>query len=99
MPYKVGNAAGVGARMHLLAQRASLAGIRQAYLDALTMMLQRLSSDPLVFGDPLYRMPHQGGIVCHAVVGPILVHYSVHEAENSVIVGDIKPLYEWPIRP
>jgi hypothetical protein len=99
MHYKVGTAAGVKERMQALADLASLAGLRQSYLDALTTMRQRLGNDPLAWGDPLYNKPPVGGIVCRAVVDPIIVHYSVHESSNSVIILRIDPLLEWPIRP
>ena len=99
MPFKVGQAAGIKQRMQTLADLASLAGIRRFYLDALAVMLQRLENDPLEWGDPLYRKPALGGMVCHAVVSPIIVHYSVHEPAHTVLIIEIKPLFEWPIRP
>jgi hypothetical protein len=73
--------------------------MRAAYLNALTTMYDHLRTDPLGWGDPLYRLHHQGGIVCHAHVGPIAVHYSVHEPENTVLIVDIRPLFEWPVLP
>jgi hypothetical protein len=85
--------------MRTLADRAALAGFRQSYVDALAEMLQHLQNEPLTWGDPLYRMPHQGRIVCHAMVGPVIVHYSVHEPENTVLIADVKPMFDWPIRP
>ena len=99
MPFKVGKVAGVGAKMRTLADRASLGGIRQAYLDALEQMLSRLENAPLQWGDPVYRLPHQGGVVFHATVSPIRVLYSVHEPESIVLIIDVNPLFHWPIRP
>lgn len=99
MPYKVGKYPGVKEQMRTLAVRASLGGIRQAYLDALQTMADRLQHSPLAWGDPLYRLPHQSGLVCQAPVGPILVRYSVHEASQVVLIISIEPLFEWPIRP
>jgi hypothetical protein len=99
MPYRVGLYKGVKEQLKTLAILASLAGFRQAYFDALHMMAQRLQEDPIEWGDPLYRKPQQNGVVCRASVGPIIVHYSVHESVNVVLIMRIEPLFEWPIRP
>jgi hypothetical protein len=98
MPFKVGKYPGVAEKMRALADYASLGGIRQSYLDALKTMVERLENDPLQWGDPLYRAPHQSGIVCRACVGPITLLYSVHESVRVVLIIDLKPLFEWPIR-
>ena len=97
MPFKIGKYAGVGAKMRTLADLAALAGIRQIYLDAL--MYQRLEQDPLGCGDPLYRLHIEGGAVFHAVFDPVIVRYSVHEPQKTVLIMDIVPLFDWPIRP
>ena len=99
MNFKVGKYAGVGEKMRTLANLAVLAGIRQIYLNALMRMYRSLEHDPLGCGDPLYRLQVEGGMVCHAVFDPIIVRYSVHEPENAVLIMDIAPLFEWPIRP
>lgn len=99
MPYKVGKYKGVKEQMEMLANRASLAGFRQSYFDALYSMVQHLQDGPLEWGDPLYRKPDQDGIVCRAFVGPIVVHYSVHESVGVVLIMRVEPLFEWPIRP
>ena len=99
MAYQVGKFAGVAEQMQALADRAALAGIRQSYVEALKRMLQHLQHDPLEWGDPLYRTNHEGGIVCHAWVGPIVVHYAVFESEQTVLIIDVVPAFEWPIRP
>ena len=96
MPFKVSKVEGVGAKMRALATLASLAGLRQSYMAALLKMYEKLAIDPLGWGDPIFRQPHKGGIICHALVGPIVVHYSVHEPENTVFIMDVKPLFEWP---
>jgi hypothetical protein len=62
-------------------------------------MARRLQDDPLEWGDPLYQAPHQSGIVCQALVGPLVVRYSVHESKSIVLIISIEPLFEWHIRP
>jgi hypothetical protein len=99
VPYKVGKYGGVEEQMQMLLDRASLGGIRAYYTGALLEMARHLKNDPLEWGDPLYRKPALGGIVCHAVVSPIIVHYSVHEPAHTILIIEIKPLFEWPIRP
>jgi hypothetical protein len=99
MPYKVGRFAGVPKQMRALADYAALAGIRQAYLDALKRMLAHLEQDPLAWGDPLYRIKHKSGVVCHVCMEPIAVRYVVFEEEQSVLIIDIRPVVEWRVRP
>jgi hypothetical protein len=99
MAYKVGKFSGVGEQMRALADRAKLVGIRQRYLEALQEMLERLQLDPLDFGDPLYRTKHEGGVVCHAMIDPIIVHFAVFEVDQTVLIIDIQPAFDWPIRP
>lgn len=98
MPYQVGKAAGIGERMRALADLASRAGIRQAYLDALTRMLERLQRDPRDWGDPLYHAKHEDGMF-HAHTNPIRVRYVVYEIEKKVMIIDIQPLFNWSVRP
>jgi hypothetical protein len=61
-------------------------------------MARRLRIDPLEWGDPLYRKSELGGTLCRALIYPIAVHYSVHEPAHVVLIMDIEPLFEWPIR-
>jgi hypothetical protein len=98
MAYQVGRYPGVAEKLQSLAKLATLAGIRKSYVDALRTMLVRLENDPLEWGDPLYRVPHQSGIVCHSLVWPIMVRYSVHESANVVLIIDVSPCFDWPIR-
>ena len=98
MAYQVGKFAGVGEKMRTLADLAALAGLRQSYVEALQRMYERLHNDPIDWGD-LYRTKHEGGLVCHALIWPITVHYAVFESEQTVLIIDIKPAFEWPIRP
>ena len=95
--YKVGNYDSVEEQMRTLLGLASLAGIREAYMDALKEMAYHLQNDPLEWGDPVYQKPFLDGLVCHALVGPIVVRYSVHEAVNAVLIIEIIPLFDWPI--
>ena len=99
VPYKVGNYDGVEQQMQLLLDLASLAGIRASYLESLADMARHLKTDPLEWGDPVFRKPDLGGIVCRALVSPVVVHYSVHEPAHAVLIIEIKPLFEWPTRP
>ena len=99
MPYKVGKYPGVAEKMRMLGDLATLAGMRRRYLDALNMMMRRLQEDPLTWGDPQFHLHIEGGTVCSALVDLIVVRYAVHEPEKAVIIRDILPLFEWPIRP
>jgi hypothetical protein len=99
VPYKVGNYDGVKEQIRTLLDLATIAGIRESYLEALAKMAERLQNEPLAWGDPVYRKPNPVGLVCQGIVGPIIVRYSVHEPEHAVLIISIEPLFEWPVRP
>lgn len=79
MPYQVGTFAGGEKKMRALRDLADLAGFRQAYLDALDCMIERLQDDPKSLGDPLHRTKLGGGMVFHALTAPIGVRYAVYD--------------------
>ena len=79
----------------LLKQRhreAAQAGKGKKFLAALRQILGRLRDEPLVFGEPLYRLPALRLLVRQAVVLPLVVDYAVHEERRLVFVRGFKVL-------
>lgn len=91
MLYKVSNYTGVNEQIIALVKRAASAGIRHLVIAALKEMAMHLQTHPLHWGDPEFgsNLP---GVVCHAVLDPIIIRYMVVEEKRIVIVREVKPL-------
>src|SRR5262245_49775932 len=96
MSFKVDRTPAVNQQLHELSDRAISARIHGAFADALREMLGRLLTDPLDWGDPVYNAKHPGGVICHAMVWPLQVRYTVFQIERVVIIFEIRA---WPNSP
>jgi GAF domain-containing protein len=67
-------------------------GEGQAFLAAFRRIVERLRSDPLTFGEPMYRLPALKLRIRHAAVLPLLVDYAVHEELPLVFIRGFKVL-------
>jgi hypothetical protein len=67
-------------------------GNRQRFLSAFREIVRRLSRDPLIFGEPLYRLPAIRLLVPQGGVLPLMVVYGVHEDQPLVLIRDFKAL-------
>ena len=92
MAYTIGHFPGVKKKILSLAEKAKERGIRKAFLDALTEITVKLRTRPLEWGDPEYNTNIEGGVVCHGIVHPVWVRFSVHEPEQSVLIFDVQLL-------
>jgi hypothetical protein len=73
------------------AQRAVDLGLADQFRAALKSAQDRLQSDPMTWGDPLYRLRHLGLVVHHRVEPLFHVLYAVDENRRVVYVKNIKP--------
>jgi hypothetical protein len=87
--FKVDRLPKVDDQIKLLEKTATAQSIRQAFFDSLKAIIHRLETDPLEFGEPLYRTKQKDGIVSHALHPPIMVHYVLFESEKTVVILDI----------
>jgi len=46
----------------------------------------RLRTDPLVFGEPLFRLPALELFIRQGAVAPLVVNYGVHEERRLVFI-------------
>jgi hypothetical protein len=46
----------------------------------------------LDFGEPLRNTAKEGGVVRHAIVRPVSVHFAVYAAERVVLLLEVKSL-------
>lgn len=72
-----------------LCQLATSQGRLQLVLDAMTVLHERLSTDPLEAGEPHYRLKHLGLIMCVAFREPLTVDYAVDEQRRWVYLRGI----------
>lgn len=61
---------------------------------ALRIIYQGLTSSPLEWGDPLYRLPNLGMLVHHRIIFPIYVAYGVNVEHRLVVVRAIQPIID-----
>jgi hypothetical protein len=76
-------------QLHL---RARAAGRNKHFLSALRRIIERLQKEPLTLGEPLYRLPALGLLVCQAVVDFVVVDYAVHDQKPLVFIRGFRLL-------
>ncbi|MCI0455400.1 MAG: hypothetical protein L0Z62_00285 [Gemmataceae bacterium] len=92
IPYDVRLSAQTKAVLKRLHQEAMQRGAGHAFLAACRQIMERLTNDPLTFGEPLYRLPALQLAVRHAAVLPLVVDYAVHEHRPIVFIRGFKVL-------
>jgi hypothetical protein len=90
MKFQVSQKPGVIEQVRRLHEVARKNGIETKYVLALKQMVQHLETRPLEWGDPEYHLIHEGSVVCHGVIDPIIVRFAVYPIEIKVYVLDIK---------
>jgi hypothetical protein len=85
-PFLVTMSAMVRAVVCQLHEQEGQAGRGEAFLAALRQIIHRLRHDPLVFGEPLYRLPSLHLAIRQAIIAPLVVDYAVHEAQRLIII-------------
>jgi hypothetical protein len=77
--------------------RATMLGLRGAYLHDLKQLHQTLATYPRRAGEPAYRLPFHGTIVRRGVMGMLLVYYAIEEYKRVVFVKSITPVPGHPL--
>jgi hypothetical protein len=62
------------------------AGKGKAFVAALRKIVEHLQVEPLVFGEPRYRLPTLQLLVRQGAVRPLVVSYAVHETQPLVFI-------------
>jgi hypothetical protein len=68
------------------AERANALGRKAEFLAALKIIYQKLTTEPLTWGDPLHRLNQLGLQVYHRVCSPFHVAYAVDEERRIVYI-------------
>jgi len=90
-PYKIIFLGDQGSVLRALGERAAERGVFDAYAVAVKSIQHRLTTDPLVWGDPQNHLPHLQLLLCHGTRVPLHVYFAVDEQRRIVYVRDIKP--------
>jgi len=98
-PFRLAFSGAIGDELRRLAERAAALGIGPRFAAALTEIRERLQSDPLTWGDPLYRLHNLGVVVCRRLTDRLLVEYAVHEAQRVVWLTAVLPVFGHPLSP
>ncbi len=84
--YKVSSSGAVNETIIRLHEQAAMAGRGKELLAALRQIYERLRRDPLIFGEPLYRLPALNLQVRQGGISFVVVEYGVHEELPFVFV-------------
>jgi len=91
-PYQISFSATTAEAIRQLQRQASREGRGVDFLSALRMIVARLRSNPMVTGEPLYRLPALRMQVRSVVIRPLSVDFAVCEGRPLVFIGVVKLL-------
>src|SRR5438309_2202327 len=80
------------ATLKQLHRQALQRGTGQQFLSALRQIISQLRDTPLIFGEPLYRLPTLELFVRQGMIAPLIVDYGVNETEMLVFISGFKVL-------
>jgi hypothetical protein len=90
-PYTLSSSKRVNDAFRALYERACQLGLEEKFLSAARIIVDRLRSDPLEFGEARYRYRRVNAEVRIASIPPLVVHYAVHEQQRVVFMKEIGP--------
>jgi hypothetical protein len=79
------------------AARAKLLGIATQVFDALDVIVSKLETMPLEWGDPEYATKQSGGLVLHGLHFPFIVQYVTYPQQRVVCILKIKAFPRHPL--
>ena len=85
-PYRVVCSERLRQQLRKWGEQALRTGIGQEYTDALKSIWERLSNDPLAWGDPLFNLHHLDLLVLRGLHPLFHVQYAVHQVGRIVFV-------------
>ena len=94
LSYEIHGSGVIADALRQIQRQAAREGRGPQILAALRLIRQRLQRDPNKVGEPLYRLASLRLQVRTVVIGPLLVHFAVHEARPLVFLKGVKLLSE-----
>jgi len=95
--YRVVRSEKVRNQLRQWAETANEMGLIDQYIDALKVIEEKLQKEPLAWGDPLYRLPHLGLLLCRGIHWIFLVEYGVDESKRLVVIKEYRLLPGHPL--
>ena len=92
--FKVLASRDIAQRLKRIQKQAKQQGRGDEVLAAIRHILRRLTEDPAEFGEPLYGLPALRLEVRHGAVGPLLIHFAVHDVRPLVFIKLVQLLPE-----
>src|SRR5262249_20802605 len=92
VPYTVTMSEQTKAIVKNLHSQAMGQGAGERFVAALRQAIQRLRIEPMILGEPCYRLPALRLQVRQGVVAPLVIDYAVHEEKPLVFIRAIKVL-------
>jgi hypothetical protein len=83
---------GLFARLRRWADEATTLGRRNEFIASLKVINEKVTTEPLEWGDPQYRARSAGFVMCHGLYLLLHVYYAVHEETRTVWIKEILPL-------
>jgi hypothetical protein len=74
-------------QLRQIARHGAQLGRMAELVAAARLIERRLQTDPRIFGESTGSYRHAKLDARHAAVGPIVVHYAVHQEQPEVIIG------------
>src|SRR5947209_3566173 len=60
------------------------------FQDILFEAIRRLKYDPHGWGDPAFHKLVGGGVVCHAILRPMVFYFVIYESLRSVVLLEVR---------
>ena len=87
----------VRAQVMDLALRAKSAGLGAAFTSALKVIHERLTSDPIAWGDQSNLLVHAGLTKCHRIYSILHVRFAVDKKKRIVYLVNVAPAPAGPL--
>jgi hypothetical protein len=84
-------------RVRLLAQRAVERGYLDRFRETLLTIQLNLQTNPAIWGEACYRLPHHGVTMYHRIHDFISVQYFVDDVNRIVWANTLQPLSNHPL--
>src|SRR5262245_55247715 len=95
-PYQLVFLANVLQRLRAMGDRVATRQLRQQLGAILRTVQDRLTHDPVNWGDPVRHLPHSGTLLLSRVYGTLHFTYAVDETNRLVIVNRVRTLSKSP---
>jgi hypothetical protein len=95
-PYRLIFMPDVLRRLRAMGEHAASQELRQGLAAILRTVTDRLTNDPVRWGDPFRRLRASGNLMCSRTYSNLHFTYAVDERKRLVIVNSVRPLSQSP---